>query len=331
LENLLFDIVEDHEHWSGSMAHESVELPDLLLFVRTITAGSLSAAGRSLKISPAVASKRLSRLENHLGVRLIQRTSRRLNLTEEGAAYYERIAPLLAQLEDAGAAAAGEQAAMQGTLRITATNAFGRRWLGPLAAEFSRAHPQVSLYMHLTDEVVDLLSGGYDLAVRIGQPQDSSLIARRVANSRLVLVAAPSYLKKHGTPKRPEDLAQHRCIPLLRPGRDTANWHFRTAEGPLTLAIGGLLGSDSGELMQDWARRGEGIARKSIWDVTDDLIDGKLVTVLDHAIDEPADIHVVYPSRSFVPLRVRRFIAHLEARLAKAEAGVLAAGTRRRR
>jgi DNA-binding transcriptional LysR family regulator len=183
----------------------------------------------------------------------------------------------------------------------------------------------------LTDEVVDLLSGGYDLAVRIGQPQDSSLIARRVANSRLVLVAAPSYLKKHGTPKRPEDLAQHRCIPLLRPGRDTANWHFRTAEGPLTLAIGGLLGSDSGELMQDWARRGEGIARKSIWDVTDDLIDGKLVTVLDHAIDEPADIHVVYPSRSFVPLRVRRFIAHLEARLAKAEAGVLAAGTRRRR
>jgi DNA-binding transcriptional LysR family regulator len=313
------------------MAHESVELPDLLLFVRTITAGSLSAAGRSLKISPAVASKRLSRLENHLGVRLIQRTSRRLNLTEEGAAYYERIAPLLAQLEDAGAAAAGEQAAMQGTLRITATNAFGRRWLGPLAAEFSRAHPQVSLYMHLTDEVVDLLSGGYDLAVRIGQPQDSSLIARRVANSRLVLVAAPSYLKKHGTPKRPEDLAQHRCIPLLRPGRDTANWHFRTAEGPLTLAIGGLLGSDSGELMQDWARRGEGIARKSIWDVTDDLIDGKLVTVLDHAIDEPADIHVVYPSRSFVPLRVRRFIAHLEARLAKAEAGVLAAGTRRRR
>jgi len=312
------------------MAHESVELPDLLLFVRTITAGSLSAAGRSLKISPAVASKRLNRLENHLGVRLIQRTSRRLNLTEEGAAYYERIAPLLAQLEDAGAAAAGEQAAMQGTLRITATNAFGRRWLGPLAAEFSRAHPQVSLYMHLTDEVVDLLSGGYDLAVRIGQPQDSSLIARRVANSRLVLVAAPSYLKMHGTPKRPEDLAQHRCIPLLRPGRDTANWHFRTADGPLTLAIGGPLGSDSGELMQDWARRGEGIARKSIWDVTDDLIDGKLVTVLDHSIDEPADIHVVYPSRSFVPLRVRRFIAHLEARLAKAEAGVLAAGTRRR-
>jgi len=293
------------------MAHESVELPDLLLFVRTITAGSLSAAGRSLKISPAVASKRLNRLENHLGVRLIQRTSRRLNLTEEGAAYYERIAPLLAQLEDAGAAAAGEQAAMQGTLRITATNAFGRRWLGPLAAEFSRAHPQVSLYMHLTDEVVDLLSGGYDLAVRIGQPQDSSLIARRVANSRLVLVAAPSYLKMHGTPKRPEDLAQHRCIPLLLPGRDP-------------------LGSDSGELMQDWARRGEGIARKSIWDVTDDLIDGKLVTVLDHSIDEPADIHVVYPSRSFVPLRVRRFIAHLEARLAKAEAGVLAAGTRRR-
>lgn len=307
------------------MACEWVELPDLFLFVRTITTGSLSAAGRSLKISPAVASKRLSRLEHTLGVRLVQRSSRRLSLTEEGAAYYERVAPLLDQLEEAGAAAAGERAEVQGTLRVTATNAFGRRWLGPLAAEYCRAHPRATVNLYLSDEVEDLLAGGLDLAVRLGQPQDSAYIARRVATNRLLLVASPAYLKKHGTPRQPADLARHRCIPLLRPGRDTATWRFRTAAGPLALPIGGPLGTSSGELAHDWARRGEGITRKSVWDVTDDLTDGKLVTVLDHCIEEPADIHAVYPSRQFVPPRVRRFIEFLETRLAKAERGVFAA------
>ncbi len=313
------------------MRYEKVELPDLTLFVHAVAAGSLSAAGRTLKISPAVASKRLSRLERSLGVRLLQRSSRRLGLTEEGANYYERVAPLLGQLEDAAVAASGEQAAVQGTLRITATHAFGRRWLGPMAADFARAHPQVAVNLHLNDEVVDLLGGGFDLAVRIGQPQDSSLIARRVANSHMVLVASPAYLKKHGRPRVPADLAQHRCIALLRPGRSTASWNFRTPEGPLSLSVGGALGSDSGELVYDWARRGEGITRKSIWDVADELIEGRLLTVLDQYVDEPADIHAVYPSRRFVPLRVRRFIEHMEARLSKAEPGVLASAIKPRR
>lgn len=307
------------------MACEWVELPDLFLFVRAISTGSLSAAGRSLKISPAVASKRLARLEQTLGVRLVQRSSRRLSLTEEGAAYYERVAPLLNQLEEAGAAAAGGRAEVQGTLRVTATNAFGRRWLGPLAAEFCRAHPRATVNLYLSDEVEDLLAGGLDLAVRIGQPQDSACIARRVASNRLLLVASPAYLKKHGTPRRPADLARHRCIPLLRPGRDTAAWRFRGDDGPLALSIGGPLGTNSGELAHDWAARGEGITRKSVWDVADDLVAGRLVTVLDDCIDEPADIHVLYPSRQFVPPRVRRFIEFLEMRLAKAERGVFAA------
>jgi len=310
----------------NAMACESVELPDLMLFVHGVAAGSLSAAGRTLKISPAVASKRLTRLEHCLGVRLLQRSSRRLGLTEEGAIYYERVAPLLGQLQEAAVAASGEHAAVQGTLRITATHAFGRRWLGPLAADFARAHPQVAVNLHQNDEVVDLMSGGFDLAVRIGQPQDSSLIARRVANSHMVLVASPAYLKKHGRPRTPADLGQHRCIALLRPGRNSATWNFRTPQGPLSLTIGGTLASDSGELVYDWACRGEGITRKSIWDVAEELIEGKLVSLLEQYVDEPADIHAVYPSRRFVPLRVRRFIEYLEERLARAEAGVLAAG-----
>jgi DNA-binding transcriptional LysR family regulator len=310
------------------VAPETVELPDLTLFIHAVAAGSLSAAGRTLKISPAVASKRLTRLEHCLGVRLLQRSSRRLGLTEAGATYYERVAPLLGQLQEAAVAASGETAAVQGTLRITATHAFGRRWLGPLAADFARLHPQVAVNLHLNDEVVDLLGGGFDLAVRIGQPQDSSLIARRVARSHMVLVASPAYLKKHGRPRVPADLARHRCIPLLRPGRSSASWNFRTPEGPLSLSIDGTLGSDSGELVYDWARLGEGITRKSIWDVADELIAGRLVTVLDRYVDEPADIHAVYPSKRFVPLRVRRFIEHMEARLARAQPGVLAAASR---
>ena len=313
------------------MTQDTVELPDLMLFVLAVGAGSLSAAGRTLKISPAVASKRLARLERRLGVRLVQRSSRRLSLTEEGAAYYERVAPLLTQLEEAGSAAAGESTQVQGTLRVTATHAFGRRWLGPLAAGFARVHPQLSLELHLSDEVQDLLAGGYDLAVRIGQPRDSACVARRIAGNRLLLVASPAYLKKHGTPRTPADLARHRCIALLRAGRSTATWHFRTPQGPLVHTVSGALASDSGELVYDWARRGEGITRKAIWDVADDLIAGKLLSVLDDCIDHPADIHAVYPSRRFVPLRVRRFIEHMEARLAKAEPGVLAAAAKHHR
>ncbi len=228
------------------MARESVELPDLMLFVHAVTAGSLSAAGRTLKISPAVASKRLTRLERSLGVRLVQRSSRRLSLTEEGATYYERVAPhrWASCRKPPLQRASGEAAAVQGTLSITATHAFGRRWLGPLAADFARAHPQVAVNLHLNDEVVDLLGGGFDLAVRIGQPQDSSLIARRVANSHMVLVASPAYLKKHGRPRLPADLAQHRCIALLRPGRgNTGELDFRhAARRSLSLTVGGSPG-----------------------------------------------------------------------------------------
>jgi DNA-binding transcriptional LysR family regulator len=310
--------------------NQDVELPDLTLFVHAINAGSLSAAGRTLKISPAVASKRLTRLERSLGVRLVQRSSRRLSLTKEGSAYYERVAPLLDQLEEAGHVAAGDKAQVQGTLRITATHAFGRRWIGPLAAEFVRAHPQVDLQLMLSDEVQDLLAGAYDVAIRVGQPRDSACVAWRLAGNRLLLVASPAYLRKHGRPRVPQDLERHRCIALLRPGRNTATWHFRTEDGPWSYTFGSRLASDSGELVYDWARRGEGITRKSIWDVADDLIEGSLVTVLDEFNDHPADIHAVYPSRRFVPLRVRRFIELMEARLGKAERGVLAAAARGR-
>jgi DNA-binding transcriptional LysR family regulator len=301
-----------------------VRLDDLAVFAHAVVTGSLSAAGRALGLSPAVASKRLGRLEARLGVRLLQRTSRKLTLTEEGTTYYERIVPLLSELEEARDAIDGDRAAVRGTLRITATVAFGRRWLGPIAAEFARQYPGTSVQLHLSDELVNLLDGGFDLAVRIGRPDDASWIARRlVANPRLI-VAAPAYLERHGIPRRPEDLVRHRCLALLRGPRSLPTWTFRIGGRSVAHKVHGELATDNGELVHDWALRGEGLARKSVWDVADDLAAGRLVSVLDEHADAAADIYAVYPTRRFVPLRVRRFIDLLENRLKKAERKILA-------
>jgi DNA-binding transcriptional LysR family regulator len=314
--------VADERATSG---RDGVLLDDLAVFARAVVTGSLSAAGRALGLSPAVASKRLARLEARLDVRLLQRTSRKLTLTEEGATYYERIAPLLTELAEARDAIAGGRAAVRGTLRITATVAFGRRWLGPIAAEFVKRYPATSVHLHLNDELVNLLDGSFDLAVRIGRPEDSSWIARRlVANPRLI-VAAPAYLERHGTPRHPEDLARHRCLALLRGARSFATWTFRVGEASVAYKVRGALAADNGELVHDWALRGEGLTRKSVWDVADDLAAGRLVSVLDQHADAAADIYAVYPTRRFVPVRVRRFIDLLEDRLQQAEPKILVA------
>lgn len=293
------------------------QLADLQLFVLALQAGSLSAAGRTLGISPAVASKRLTRLESSLGVRLLQRSSRRLQLTAEGAAYRDRIAPLLAELHDAGEALRTQGKAVRGALRIATTHAFGRRWLGPLAAEFGRDHAHLHIHLALHDGLVDLIDGGYDLAIRIGRPEDSSLIGRRIAGNRRLIVAAPAYLQRHGTPTRPADLRHHQCLSITG-SSEAASWTFHTADGALNVEIAGALSSDNGELIHDWALQGLGLARKSIWDVAADLHAGRLHSVLDDYAAPAADIYALYPSRRQVPLRVRRFIEHLETQLANA-------------
>jgi LysR family transcriptional activator of dmlA len=299
----------------------TADLQDLDLFVRAVAAGSLSAAGRELGLSPAVASKRLARLEAHLGARLLQRSSRRLSLTDNGASYLERCHVILAEVAEAEALLRGDAAQVRGTLRVSATSALGRRWVGPLVAQFAARHPEVALHLSLSDRVVDLVESGIDCAVRVGPLADERVIARKLADNRRVVCATPRYLKKHGTPATPAGLAQHACLVLTTGAALHADWRFRPPHGPAAhVRVRGRLLSDNGQQVHDWMLAGHGLARRSFWDVADELASGKLVEVLRDWSDDDAPISVIYASRRHLPRRTRLFIDALAEHFAQAAA-----------
>ena len=291
------------------------------LFVQAVQSGSLSAAGRALGFSPAVASKRLARLEAGLGVRLLQRSSRRLALTREGDIYFERASAILGEVAAAEAAVSAGRDVARGLLRISAPVALGRRWIGPAVERFSARHPAVAVHLGLTDAVVDLIDGGLDLAVRIGELPDSRLVSRRLAANRRVVCGSPAYLRRHRRPRTPADLRGHQCLLLTRGPEPSAAWTFEQDGAPISVTLEGRLGSDNGEQVHAWALAGRGLQRRSIWDVADDLAAGRLVEVLAGYSSRAAPIHAVVPSRRFMPAKTRLFIDFLAAQFAKAEAG----------
>lgn len=295
------------------------ELDDMRLFVRAVAAGSLSAAGRELGVSPAVGSKRLARLEARLGVRLLQRSSRRLSLTDEGAIYLERCQSILTDIDDAEAELAQGRQHARGLLRITSTVALGRRCIGPLAAEFMQAHPEVTVQVSLSDTIVDLIEEGFDCGVRIGGSPDSRLVARRLGPNRRVLCATPDYLRRHGTPRTLEDLAGHDCILQERVATRQSEWVFMPADpsvsaSPRAVIVHGRLVTDNGEQAHDWTLAGLGLARRSVWDVVAELDDGRLVEVLPEWAGELGPLQLVFPSRRQLPARTRLFIEALVAK-----------------
>ncbi|AUX45031.1 LysR family transcriptional regulator [Sorangium cellulosum] len=306
-----------------------VELEDMRLFVCAVGSGSLSAAGRELGFSPAVASKRLSRLEAALGVRLLQRSSRRLALTGEGATYYERCAAILADVDEAALAVSAGQAEARGRLHVSAPVDLGRQWIGPAAADFAAAHPELAVRVSLSDRLVDLFEAGVDVAVRLGALDDSRLVSRRLAGNRRVVCAAPAYLERRGSPRTLAELADHTCIVLERPGMRPLSWTFRTERGLEAVRVGGRLAADSGDLVRDWALAGHGLAFKSIWDVAADLAAGRLVPLLTDLPAPASAVHAITPSRRFVPARVRLFVDFLQRRFAAHEPAVLAAAAPR--
>lgn len=306
-----------------------VEFEDMRLFVCAVARGSLSAAGRELGFSPAVASKRMTRLETALGVRLLQRSSRRLTLTGEGATYHERCVAILADVSEAELAVSAGQAEARGTLHVSAPVDLGRQWVGPAAADFAALHPQLGVRVSLSDRVVDLFEAGVDVAVRIGALADARLVARRLARSRRVLCGAPAYLARRGHPRTPADLDGHACIVLQRPGMRPLSWTFRTEQGLHTVRPAGRLVADSGDLVRDWALAGHGLAFKSIWDVAADIEAGRLVPLLTDLPAPSSAVNVLYPSRRFLPARARLFVDFLQQRFAAHEAAVLAAAAPR--
>lgn len=291
---------------------------DISLFLRVLDLGSISAAARSLDLSVAVASQRLKRLERDLGVRLLHRTTRRLHATPEGAALAEQGRALVEDLEalTSGLGRGGSEIA--GTLRVTTSASFGRLYVSPLVPEFLERHPRVRLSLNLNDQMLDLVSSGFDLAIRIGEMADSNLVARRLAPNRRVLCASPAYLRRHGTPRTPQDLAGHDCVMLVGSQGRQDVWRMSDgAGGEVAVRVHGRIESNYGEVVRDAAVAGLGIALHSTWHAWDDLRTGRLQVVLaDYPIAETG-IYAVMPQRRLVPPRVRAFVDFMEERLAQ--------------
>lgn len=284
-------------------------LADLDIFARVVTAGSMSAAGRELGYSPAVISKRIRKLEERLGIRLLQRTTRQIAMTEAGQGFYERVVAILASAEEAEAWVSRSSSAVRGLLRVSAPTSFGRLHVAPHLAPFLDRYPELTIELVLSDAFVDIVGEGFDLAIRIADLQDSSLVARRLASNHRVLCATPSYLAARGAPATIVDLQRHR---LLTHNAD--QWRLEGPDGPAAVRVTSPLRTNSSEVVREAVLAGAGIALRSTWDVGPELRSGRLVQVLPGwGGSRRVAIHAVYPSRRHLAQKVRVFIDHLAA------------------
>ncbi|MEZ5841392.1 MAG: LysR family transcriptional regulator [Hyphomicrobiales bacterium] len=283
-------------------------LTDMEIFARVVTAGSLSAAGREISLSPAVVSKSLKRLEERLGTRLLQRTTRRIALTEAGQGYFERVVAILASVEEAEDFVARRSTLARGTLKVSAPTAFGRMHIAPHLGRFFEANPGISLNLHLSDTIVDVVGEAFDLAVRIAALDDSSLVARRLAPVHRVLCATPGYIAKRGEPRSLADLAMHNCLTTL----SQEVWRLDGPEGRVSSKVAGNLVTNSSDVVREAMLGDLGIALRSTWDVGPLLRSGDLRVVLPQYVGATdVALHAVYPSRRFLPAKVRLFIDFL--------------------
>lgn len=280
---------------------------DLDIFARVVTGGSMSAAAREINVSPAVISKRIRRLEERLGVRLLQRTTRQLALTEAGQGFYERVISILSSLEEAEGFVASGAAQARGLLKVSAPTSFGRLHIAPHLKPFLDANPLITLDLTLSDSFVDLVAEGFDLAIRIGELADSSLVARRLAPNHRLLCATPDYIARHGLPMQLSDLDRHVLL-----AHNADQWRLESAEGSTIVRVHGPLRTNSSEVVREALMSGMGIALRSTWDVGPELEQGRLVRVLPGwGASRRVAIHAVYPSRRHLEQKVRAFVEHL--------------------
>jgi DNA-binding transcriptional LysR family regulator len=282
-----------------------MNIEHLKLFVRLSSTHNISMAGQELGLSPAVASSHISKLEDNLGVRLVHRTTRKVSLTEEGQAFLPHAEEVLSSVDAARSAIGVGSDSPTGTLRVTASASFGRLHLVPALAGFMEAYPGLKVDLRLSDTVVDMVEGGFDIAIRISELKDSSLIARKLAPDDRIICASPDYLIKYGKPVTPQDLNDHQCNSLI----GLENWTFQTEAGPVTVKANGPFRTDNGEALRDAAIGGIGLAIASTWCVYDKLKSGELVRVLDdYPLTSEPSIWAVYPSSRLLAPKVRAFI-----------------------
>ncbi|UTY59749.1 LysR family transcriptional regulator [Massilia sp. erpn] len=279
-------------------------------FVEVVAKGSLSAAARAEGIAPAVIGRRLDALEQRLGVKLLQRTTRKLALTDEGAAFLEDCQRILGELEDAETAVAERSARATGHLLISAPAGFGRQHVAPLLPSFLAEHRDVTATLNLNDRVVDLIGEGVDVAIRIASMSDSNLVSAKLADNRRVVVATPAYLKRHGKPLALDDLTQHNCLAISSDGSQRG-WTFRENGKNVTRKVNGNMACNDGAVLHAWVLADKGLAWRSMWEVGGDIEAGRLCSVLDEYSAPGNDIYAVFAQRRHLPLRIRAFVDFL--------------------
>lgn len=295
-------------------------LDTIRTFVRVYELGSMSAAGRDLRISPAVTSARISQLEDRLGVRLFQRTTRNLTPTEQGQAFYGGACSVLEAVEEAEAQVMNLTDNPRGTLFVAAPLGVGRRLIAPHVPAFLAEYPEIGLRLRLTDRNVDLTAEGLDLAFFLGQPEDSNLRIRGIADCQRVLCAAPSYIADHGNPENGEALISdgHECLNLRYPGAAEFQWRLVTPDGPRRFPVSGRYECDDGDVLTDWALSGQGIAMKPVFEVAEHLVAGRLVPVALSTPPEPVQMACLFTHRRHQDPKTRLFMDYMTNRIGEA-------------
>lgn len=290
------------------------DFSSLPVFVAVIESGSFSQAGKALGVSKSAVSKRINQLEERLGVQLLQRTTRRLSLTEAGERYFEYAQQALAQARAAEDAVSLTQTCPKGLLRVNAPMSFGRLHLAALVPEFLERYPQIELHMAMDDRVVDMVAGGFDVAVRIGRLQDSSLVAKRLSDCQSVLCAAPNYLERSPTLQTPMDLQNHNCLfySYFQAGTE---WTFHGLKGAVRVQPKGNYQVNNSEALREAVLAGVGVAQMPLFIVADDIRSGKLTPLLPHYPLPLHAIYAVYPQRRHLPAKVRVFLEFISEKM----------------
>ena len=298
-------------------------LDNIRTFVRVYELGSMSAAGRDLRISPAVTSARISQLEEHLGVRLFQRTTRSLTATEQGKAFYAGAAGVLEAVAHAEAEVMNLTESPRGALYVAAPLGIGRRLVAPLVPGFLAEYPEVTVRLRLTDRKVDLTTEGLDLAFFLGHPEDSTLRIRKIADVERVLCASPDYVAARGNPADGAALVAeaHECLNLRFPGATEFQWRLMTGEGPKRFRVQGRYESDDGDVLTDWALGGHGIAMKPVFEVAEHLRAGRLVPVAEATPPEPVQMACLFTHRKRQDPKARLFMEYVIGRIAGVVSG----------
>lgn len=287
---------------------------EMSVFVNVVREGGFSAAAKVLELTPSAVSKQVSRLEDRLNVRLLNRTTRQLSMTEEGETYFQRATAILADIEEAESLVADRHGSPSGMLRVTSSITFGRHQIVPLMPEFLNAFPDVRLQLSLSDNVVDLVQERFDVAIRVADLNDSSLVARRLAVDRRVVCAAPSYLERYGTPQSPETLRDHNCLVIMNIP-SMRDWELIFGGTARKIHVEGRFETNSGVAVHEAALDGIGIAQLPAYLVAPDLKAGRLVSFLEDRVAEGKTIYAVYPHTRHLSPKVRAFIDFLVAKL----------------